>query len=112
MTDKSRKTLPLAQCVWNVEGKKYPRTVPGISENEIAKHALNLSQMLCDSRVPDGETSNGSQKYRVMTPQEIAEQAIATAELMFSELEIRGHVVFLPPHDQWPNDSGPMGFTP
>jgi hypothetical protein len=112
MTDNGRKPLPLADSVWNVEGKKRPVTVPRTSESEIAELATRLSGLSAVSHVPDGETSSGHQKYRTLTPQEVAERAIAIAEAVFSELEARGHIVFVPPYDEWPNDSGPMGFTP
>jgi hypothetical protein len=108
--DKNRKPFPRAEVVWNVEGKKHPKQLPRTANSEIADFAMRLC--FAQWQVPDGETSSGDQKYRALTPQEVVEHSIATAELMFSELESRGHVVFLPPHDQWPNDSGPMGFTP
>jgi hypothetical protein len=111
----NRKPLPRAELVWEAKGKKTlasswgcPRTL----ESEIASFALRISTVIAIS--PDGETSNGSQKYRALAPQEIADRSIAIAEVMFSELEANGHVVFVPPHDEWPNESemGPMGFTP
>jgi hypothetical protein len=111
MTVKNRKTLPLAELVWDAEGKKRPVPTGRIIESEIAQHALHLSAVLVHG-MPDGETSSGHQKWRALTPQEIAERAIAIAEAVFSELENRGHVVFVPPYDQRPNDTGPMGFTP
>jgi hypothetical protein len=108
--EKLMKPLPLAEVVWNIEGKKNPRSPPCTMESEIAQLAMGFCRFN-QQVVPDGETSSGVQKYRALTPQEIVERSIAIAELLFSELEARGHVVFVPPHDEWPNDTGPMGFT-
>ena len=108
--DKSRKTLPRLEVRWDHEGKKKPSVPPTIIESEIARLAISLVGTLAN--VPDGDTSSGHQRWRVATPQEIAERSIAIAEYMVSELENRGHVVFLPPHDEWPGDGGPIGFMP
>lgn len=116
MNKQNRKPLPRAELYWDADGKKSPGGSSFMYGRTNATEIAYLAQAFCRENyqvVPDGETSNGSQKYRALTVQEIVDRSIEIAELMFTELEAKGHVVFVPPHDEWPNESevGPVGFT-
>jgi hypothetical protein len=101
--------LPRPEIHFNAERKKQPVTYDPIMAGDIAKLALHLV-IASDRSVPDGETSTGNQKYRQPTPEEVVARAIALAELTFETLAAKGHVVFAPPFDELPNESGPVGF--
>lgn len=46
--------------------------------------------------VPDGESSDGQQKFRLMTPDEVVERATGIAEKAWQEYEKRGWLLALP----------------
>lgn len=48
---------------------------------------------------PDGESSDGSPKLRLLTPDEVVQRAFETSEKFFSNASERGHLVELPDLD-------------
>ena len=45
---------------------------------------------------PDGEDSNGRQKLRCLSPNEIVSKAINTAEMLYEELSAKGLIAEIP----------------
>jgi hypothetical protein len=45
---------------------------------------------------PDGEDSAGRMKLRLLTPAELTQRAVETAELVYAEVQKRGHFIELP----------------
>lgn len=66
-----------------------------------AQFALGLIERLgiC-AGMPDGEDSNGQQKIRIMSPEEIVAKAFELADKSYEEIRIRGWVDCLPPWDE------------
>lgn len=71
-------------------------------------HALapvaEFAERLCQhwgmvAGIPNGESSDGSAKLRLMTPEEVTQRAFDTAEMFFSMAAERGHLVELPDLD-------------
>ena len=46
--------------------------------------------------IPDGETSNGEQRHRLLTPTEIVEKAVAVSDLVYATIESKGWVQEVP----------------
>jgi len=59
--------------------------------------ALSLTKHLCNVPMePDGEDSTGRQKFKTLSPPQVAERACEIAEALYLEFRARGWVVELP----------------
>jgi len=58
--------------------------------------AVELVKSLMIGAIPDGETSSGESAHRLLTPVEIVTKAVATAELVYAEVEAKGWVLEVP----------------
>ena len=76
--------------------------IPGVR----AQFAMELSKQLGVALAcPDGEDSSGKQKFRMLTPEEVAERACAISESMFAGFEDRGWILDLPSCEEPPAGS-------
>jgi hypothetical protein len=103
--------LPAMELVYLRDGpsKRRPMGYDRVVKSDVAElvmHLVSGSQV-----VPDGETTSGDQKFRVLTPEEVVERAVALAELTFERLIARGHVAVAPTYDDLPDETAPMGFA-
>jgi hypothetical protein len=64
----------------------------------------------CAMPQPDGETSNGNQKYRLPTPAEAVERAFTIADGLLAEFERRGWAAPVPPLDELRSGGEAVGF--
>jgi len=55
--------------------------------------AVEIARSLSIASVPDGETSSGELAFRLLTPVEIVDKAVAVAELVYVEIETKGWVL-------------------
>jgi hypothetical protein len=58
--------------------------------------AVELVKSLMIGAIPDGETSSGESAHRLLTPVEIVTKAVATAELVYAEIEAKRWVLEVP----------------
>ena len=76
--------------------------IPGVRAQyamEIAKHiGIALA-------TPDGEDSSGRQKFRPLTPDEVAHRACEISEAIFSRFDDRGWILDLPKVEKPPAGS-------
>jgi len=70
------------------------------SEAELAK---DLIRCWAHNMVPDGETSAGQLKLRLLSPAEVAKRASETAAQAFEEFEKRGWIAIGPSMTDWPD---------
>jgi hypothetical protein len=107
----SANELPRAEVLFDSDGrKKRPEFIPRLAADAVAELAQRLAASTAAHVVPDGETSSGDQKYRLLTPEEVVERAVAIAELTFQRLIEQGYALTLPPYSEWPNDLNAVGF--
>lgn len=62
----------------------------------MATLAVEIARSLSIGAVPDGETSSGEQKYRLLTVKEIVDKAVAISESVYAAIESKDWVQELP----------------
>ena len=68
-----------------------------------AKYAADMIKTTLMSGAPDGETSAGHQRHKLLTPDEAVERAVAATEKLFEAFESKGWVLEVPGLDDLRN---------
>lgn len=72
----------------------------------MATLAVDIARSLSIGAIPDGETSTGEVKYRLLTAKEIVDKAVAVSELVHATIESKGWVQELPSLDDMEKFAG------
>lgn len=72
----------------------------------IAVLAVDIARSLSIGAIPDGETSSGEQRHRLLTTEEIVDKAVAISEMVYAAIESKGWVQELPSLEDMENFAG------
>ncbi len=68
--------------------------------------AVDIARSLSLGAIPDGETSTGEQRHRLLTPKEIVDKAMTVSELIYAAIESKGWVQEVPSLEEMENFAG------
>lgn len=75
--------------------------------------AIELTRGMALAAIPDGETSSGGMRHRLLLPSETVEWVTAVAELVYAAIESKGWVLDVPSFeeiDKFDGDDSAPGF--